>query len=175
MSLYNPTKVSFPIKTRALSLLQQSDSRFVVQNVLDVVFWNLLVHTHSLEESYRWFSNEEIIPADLYRRKDHYYDRRRLCYWFWDEFCKLEYGSGQQRLANGSQSENVVEIILAELAGLPFLSALHTWFAVCEEYLQVCNIDWYVDQYPQQFRIRKVDEEKEIPKYLAGIMVLIYS
>jgi hypothetical protein len=138
MSLYNPSEVNLPINIHALLLLQQSDSRFVVQNVLDVVFWNLLVQTHSVEESYRWLSNEVRIPADLYQRKDYYFDRRRLCYWFWDELCKLDYGSLQQRLANGSRSEHLIENILAELAGLPFLSALHTWFATCEEYLQVC-------------------------------------
>jgi hypothetical protein len=175
MSLYSPSEVNLPIKAQALLLLQQSDSRFVVQKVLDVVFWNLLVQPHSLEESYRWLSNEEMIPADLYQRKDYYFDRRRLCYWFWDELCKLDYGSLQQRLANGFRSEHLIENILTELAGLPFLSALNTWFATCEAYLQVCNIDWYVDQNLGQLRKWKDGEEKEIPRYLAGLMVLIYS
>jgi hypothetical protein len=146
-----------------------------MQNILDVVFWDLLVQTHSLEESFRWLSNEEMIPADLYQGKDYYFDRRRLCYWFWNELSKLDYGSLQQRLANGSRSNRPIENILAELAGLPFLSALHTWFASSEEYLQVCNIDWYVDQNPEQLRIWKDGEEKEIPRYLAGSMALIYS
>ena len=178
MALYNPNMVNLPIKARALLLMKQSDSRSVVQYSLDIVFWNLLVQSHSLEESYRWLSNVEQIPADLYQKKDYYFDRRRLCYWFWDELCKLDYSSPQQRLANGSRSEHLIENILAELYGLPFLNALHTWFATCKEYLQVCNIDWYVDQHqqhPETFRIWKDGEEKEIPKYLAGLMALKYD
>ena len=141
------------------------------------MFWSLLVQSYPLEESYRWLSKEEEIPADLYQKKDYYFDRRRLCYWFWDELCKLDYGSLQQRLANGYRSKYLIENILTELAGLSFFSALYTWFATCEEYLQVCNIDWYMDQNqqsPEQFRIWKDGEEKEIPRYLAGLMALIY-
>ena len=177
MSLYSPKEVNLSIKARALLLLQQSDSRSVIRNTLDVVFWNLLVQTYPLDESYRWFSSDEKIPADLHEKKDHYFDRRRLCYWFWDELGKLGYGSLQQRLANGSQTQPRADDIMAEFAGLPFLNALHTWLATCEDYLQVCNIDWYVDEYhqkPQQLRIWKQGEEREIPKYLAGLMILNY-
>ena len=137
----------------------------------------MLVQTHPLKESYRWLSKDKEIPVDLYQKKDYYFDRRKLCFWFWDELCKLDYGFPQQRLANGSRSEHLIESVQVELTGLPFPSALHTWFVACEEYLQVCNIDWYVNQYQQnseQFRIWKDGEEKEIPKYLAGLMALTY-
>lgn len=174
MSLYNPSEINLPIKTRILLLLQKSDSRFVLQNVLDVVFWNLLVQAYPLEEPYRWLSKSEDIPADLHQEKERYFDRRSLCYWFWDELGKIDYGSPQQRLPRGSKPEHLIDHVLAELTSLPFLNAVSTWLAVCEEYLQVCNIDWYVAQDLEELRIWKDGEEKDIPKYLAGMMALIY-
>lgn len=66
------------------------------------------------------------------------------------QFCwllayKSEFGKTKQRLPDSSKwlkSQELQSLVLRGLEGQFYATKLNTWAATCEEWLQVCNIDW---------------------------------
>lgn len=77
---------------------------------------------------------------------DTYPDQRNLtCSFNWLLSTEIEVGPPQKRLPDSPTWLKTGELevkIGTILADLPYAVKLNTWGAACEEWLQICNIDW---------------------------------
>jgi len=145
------------------------------------VFLTLLTKSYSLQDVLPYLYGGPV-PAEWYTRPRRF-DHRGLCYAFWNSYITAFTQMpcpARPRLPNGTQpfvGQAPDDQILFQLTQLPFLAAIHTWLAVVEEWLQICNIDWYwpyVANYPHQLAMWKPGDEASIPIYLASLKATEY-
>ena len=175
MPLYEPKLVDQPTKEALLQTLPQYNAKLSL-NVLDQVWWKLLVGSYPLEETYLWLNDGKPAPPDLYARRNYHFDQRPLLYAFWSNFTtEAVYDPPQQRLPDGTKlpwKGNAVEELLHDLRRLPFAVAMNTWLAVCVVLLQICNADWCYEEARKQGKPLQASQVS--PQYLAGLMAFSY-
>src|SRR5438046_2545554 len=145
--LYDLALVDKQTKAQLLDLLAQYGSAGIMQGTLDNVFISLLTKRYSLQDVLPYLYGGPI-PNEWYL-KPRRFDVRGLCLSFWNDFI-TEFTNNPRtvrpRLPSGTLpciDEQPDTTILKQLTQLSFLEAVHTWIATCEEWLQICNIDWY--------------------------------
>jgi hypothetical protein len=165
MALYDPQLVDSATRDALLDTLAPYISFDVLFNVLDRVTLGLIKTTYPLEITFLWFTGEHA-PADIYERRHEYLDARSMQLWFWRRlYTDVEYGPPRQRWLDGHlhPGAQLVETILARLKVLPFEVAINTWFAVCVELLQWCNVNQFLEELQKQGV--PIKTEQDIPKH----------
>jgi hypothetical protein len=175
---YDPAHVDGQLQQQLLALLLGASAQQCMHE-LDHVLISLVFEAYPLEIVYTWLMPEHEIPADLQQNRDRYFYSRGLLYWFWTSLCDPQlYGPTQPRHPNGVKSSHLHADLLALLTTTSVQTAVNTWFAVCIAWLQVCDIGWYLNerQSPSYrgWQTWHPGEERDIPRYLAGTMALVY-
>jgi hypothetical protein len=179
--LYTPTLVDTPTKTHLVEVLAAYGSAGIMQGTLDDVFLALLTKQYPLQDVLPYLYDGPV-PAEWYSRPRRF-DHRGLCLWFWNSYIRVFTEMPRPvrpRLPDGTQpfvGQAPDDQLLFHLTQLPFLAAIHTWLAVVEEWLQICNVDWYwpyVAKYPNQLAMWKPGDEVSIPIYLASLKATDY-
>jgi hypothetical protein len=159
-----------------VTLMLQASARDIITRVFDLVYWELYANCYSSDEVYAWLTGGQPLPATLAHRRFLPLDHRSTVASFWNTLCAHDYGLPQPRCIDGQAISDLAPQLLQRLTQLPFAHAINTWYAACEAYLQVCNVDWYVSeaQRHRQLTLWQPGQERDTPRYIAGMMAYTY-
>jgi hypothetical protein len=135
--IYDQNFVNEVVKAKLLEIMARYQSVGVSGRLGDV-FFTLVATNHPMDETSH--SPDLDLIARCYPN-----GRVIIAQFGWLLADKGEFGETKQRLADSSRwlkNEELQSLVLGALEGQSYATKLNTWAATCEEWLQVCNIDW---------------------------------
>lgn len=84
------------------------------------------------------------------------------------------FGPVRSRIPDGTKpvTTSLINEILKLMQGRPYLEKLYTWMAVCEEWLQICDLNWIMGVVRLNPRVR-LPSDQELPEWIIGQMLYI--
>jgi hypothetical protein len=174
MAPYDPQLVDVATRDSLLRTLAPYRSFDVLFTVLDDVALSLITTSYPVNITFLWYTGAPA-PPDADERRHDYIPARSFMRWFWPRlYTDIDYGPPQQRWADGTLilDKAIIATILAQLTVFPFERAIHTWFAVCVAWLQVCNADAFLAE--DKKGRNPVTNAHEIPYHMAGMVELVH-
>ena len=174
MAPYDPKLVDVATRDSLLRTLASYRSFDVLFSVLDAVALNLIKTSYPVTITFLWYTGVPA-PPDAYERRHEYIPARSFMRWFWPRlYTDIDYGLPQQRWVDGTlvPDEALIATIIAQLTVFPFEIAIHTWFAVCVAWLQVCNADAFLAE--DRKSSKPITSAQEIPYHMAGMVELVH-
>jgi hypothetical protein len=171
---YDPRLVDVATCDSLLHQLAPYRSFDVLFTVLDDVALRLIKTIYPITITFPWYTGVPA-PPDADARLHEYIPARSFMRWFWPRlYTDIDYGPPQQRWSDGTlmPDEALITSIIAQLTVFPFEIAIHTWFAICVAWLQVCNADAFLAE--DQKGRNPVANAQEIPYHMAGMVELVH-
>lgn len=134
MTLYDPTLVDHEVKAKILEEMIKYDSTINCWLLVEVAIE--LIALYSVKEKLLSSSYLDELNRHSLRSRSQYYD-----FYWWLEH-KPDFSTPRQRLPNGTGSINLPALVISQMQNLSYPVKANTWFAICEEWLQICNADW---------------------------------
>jgi hypothetical protein len=174
MAPYDPRLIDVATCDSLLQILVPYRSFDVLFMILDDVALRLIKTAYPITITFPWYTGVPA-PPDADEHLHEYIPARSFMRWFWPRlYTDIDYGPPQQRWTDGTlvPDDALITSIIAQLTVFPFEMAIHTWFAVCVAWLQVCNADVFLAE--DKKGRKPVTTTQEIPYHMAGMVELVH-